>query len=76
MECYYKSRLSRDLGCMERMHDLWIDEGMVVLTKKELADQARSLLKRKYFSEDELKEIRDRAGFQEEKGRQHRCVIF
>ena len=52
------------------MLDLWIDEGMEVLTKRRLADQARSLLKRKYFSEDELKEIRDRVGFQEEEERQ------
>lgn len=74
MECYYKSRLSRDLGYMKRMHDLWIDKGMVVLTKEELAAQARSILNRK-SNEDKLKVIRDRVGFQEEEGRQDRCVI-
>ena len=70
MECYYKSKLSIDLGYMQRMRDLWINEGMEVLTKKQLADQARSILKNKLLSEDELKEIRDRVRFQEEEGRQ------
>ena len=63
---------------MQRMRDLWINEGMEVLTKKQLADQARSILDGKLLSEDELKEIRDRVGFQEEEGkqgRQDRCVI-
>ena len=78
MECYYKSKLSKDRGYMQRMLDLWIDEGMVVLSKERLAGQARSILKRKLLSEDELKEIRDRVGFQEEEerqGRQGRCLI-
>lgn len=57
------------------MLDLWIDDGMEILTPERLADQARSILNRKFFSEDELKEIRDRVGFQEEEGRQDRCVI-
>lgn len=78
MECYYKSKLSKDRGYVQRMLDLWMDEGMVVLSKERLAGQSRSILKRKLLSEDELKEIRDRVGFQEEEerqGRQGRCLI-
>ena len=61
------------------MLDLWMEEGMFDIRKKRLASQARSVLKRNLLSEDELKEIRDRVGFQEgeeRQGRQDRgCVI-
>ena len=61
------------------MLDLWIEEGMFDLKKDRLAGQARSILKRNLLNEDELKEIRDRVGFQEEEERQGRqdrgCVI-
>ena len=63
---------------MQRMRNLWIEEGMFPLIKERLASQARSILERKLLSEDELKEIRDRVGFHEEEGRQGRqvrCVI-
>ena len=78
MECYYKSKLSRDRGHMQRMLDLWNEEGMFGLSKERLAGQAQSILKRKLLSEDVLKEIRERVGFQEEEerqARQDRCVI-
>ena len=60
------------------MLNLWIEEGMFGLSKERLAGQARSILKRKLLSEDVLKEIRDRVGFQEEEerqGHQDRCLI-
>ena len=78
MECYYKSRRSRGRGYMQRMRNLWIEEGMFLLSKERLASQARSILKRKLLSEDELKEIKERVGFHEQEGRQGRqvrCVI-
>ena len=72
MECYYKSKLSGERGYIQRMHDLWIKEGMVVVSKKRLVDQAYSILNNQMLSEDELKEIRDRVGFQEEEPRKAR----
>ena len=69
MECYYKSKLSRERGYMQRMHDLWIKEGMVNVSKKRLVDQAYSILNYQRLREDKLKEIRDRVGFQEEEPR-------
>ena len=63
---------------MKRMHDLWIGEGMFDLTKKRLTGQARSILERDLLSKDELKEIRERVGFQgeerERQGHQERCA--
>ena len=78
MECYYKSKLPRNSVYRQRMLELWIEEGMFDLSKERLACQARSILKRKLLSEDVLKEIRDRVGFQEEEerqGHQDRCLI-
>ena len=72
MEYYYKSKLSRDRGYMQRMLDLWMNERMVVLSKELLAGQARSILKRKLLSDNELKGIRDRVRFHEPEGRQGR----
>ena len=72
MECYYKSKLSRDLGYIQRMQDLWINEGMEVFSKVRLVGQAHSILNRKLLSEDELDEIRVRVGFQEEELRKER----
>ena len=60
------------------MRDLWIEEGMFDISKERLAGQARSILKRNLLSDDELKVIRERVGFQEEeerRGRQARCII-
>ena len=81
MECYYKSQLFKDRGYVQRMLDLWINEGMEVLSKERLAGQANSILNKKLLTDDELDEIRVRVrvGFLEEEERQgHRdsCLIF
>ena len=78
MECFYRSRLPRNRVYRQSMLDLWIEEGMFDLSKERLAGQAQSILQRKLLSEDVLKGIRDRVGFQEEEerqGHQDHCVI-
>lgn len=69
MECYYKNKLYGDSEYMPTMRDLWIERGMPDLPKDRLRRQARTILKNDLLRENELKQIRDRVGFQEGKGK-------
>ncbi|XP_044180798.1 uncharacterized protein LOC114951539 [Acropora millepora] len=78
MECYYKSKMPGGSEYMPRMRELWIGRGMPDLRKDLLRRHALTILKNNLLRKDELKQIRDRVGFQEGKRQVHRvdCVIY
>lgn len=57
MECYFKS-IPEKRGYRQRMLRLWDEKGMVKVTEQRLADQARTILKSKWFTAVELEEIK------------------
>ena len=57
MECYFKS-IPKERGYRQRMLRLWDEKGMVKVTEQRLADQARTILKSKWFTTVELEEIK------------------
>ena len=57
MECFYKSN-PKKIGYRKRMHNLWIEQGMFVITEQRLADQKSQIVKKKWLSELELEAIR------------------
>ena len=69
MECYYKNKLYEDSEYMPTMRDLWIERGMPDIPKSRLTCQANTILKNDLLCKDELKQIRERVGFQEGKGK-------
>ena len=60
MECYFKSKEKR--GYRQRMLRLWEEKEMVEVTEQRLADQARTILKSKWFTTVELEEIKKNNG--------------
>ena len=54
MECFYKST-PKKIGYRKRMHNLWSEQGMFIITEQRLADQ---IIKKKWLSELELEAIR------------------
>jgi len=59
MECYYDSNPTV-FGYVKRLHDHWIMKNMENYSQQHLADQARSIIRRKVLSEIELEEIHRR----------------
>ena len=57
MDCYFKS-IPEKRGYRQRMLRLWDEKGMVKVTEQRLADHARTILKSKWFTTVELKEIK------------------
>ena len=57
MECYFKS-IPEKRGYRQRMLRLWDEKGMVKVIEQRLADQARTILKSKWFTTVELEEIK------------------
>ena len=53
---YYKNEQGRN-GYRERMHAIWNEMGMLIVTEQRLVDQNNNILKRKWLSDLELKEI-------------------
>ena len=59
MECYYTSEPERR-GYIKRMSQLWQNRGGNVVTDQRLADQARAIIRKKWLTEVELLEIKER----------------
>jgi hypothetical protein len=57
LECYYASRPD-ELGYRQRMHRLWIENGGFNIDEQRMADQVRNIIKRKWFTDEELEEVR------------------
>ena len=57
MECFYNSN-PKKIGYRKRMHNLWIVQGMFVITEQRLVDQKSQIIKKKWLSELELEAIR------------------
>ena len=57
MECFYKSN-PKKVGYRKRMHNLWIEHGMFVITEQRPVDQKSQIIKKKWLSELELEAIR------------------
>ena len=57
MECLYNSN-PKKIGYRKRMHNLWIEHGMFVITEQRLVDQKSQIIKKKWLSELELEAIR------------------
>ena len=57
MECFYKSN-PKEIGYRKRMHNLWSEEGMFVITEQRLVDQKSQIIKKKWLSELELEAIK------------------
>ena len=53
MECYFKS-IPKKRGYRQRMLRLWDEKGMVKVNEQRLADQARTILKSKWFTAVEM----------------------
>ncbi|XP_015761088.1 PREDICTED: uncharacterized protein LOC107340256 [Acropora digitifera] len=70
MERHCKNKLYEDSEYMPTMRDFWIERGMPDIPKDRLRCQARTILKNDLLRKDELKQIRERVGFQEGKGKE------
>ena len=57
MECFYQSN-PKKFGYRKRIHNLWIEQGMSLITEQKLVDQKSQIIKRKWLSEVELEAIR------------------
>jgi hypothetical protein len=60
MECYYAS-LPDTSGYRQRMHRAWIERGHLQINEQRMADQVRNIIKRKWFTDEELDEIKQSA---------------
>ena len=56
MQCYYRSEYGRN-GYRKRIHVIWNEMGMFNVTEQRLVDQKNNILRRKWLSDLELKEI-------------------
>ena len=57
MECFYQSN-PKKIGYRKRMHNLWMEQGMFVVTEQRLGDQNSQIIKKQWLSELELEAIR------------------
>jgi hypothetical protein len=58
MECYYSSE-PNNIGYRQRMHRAWRERGHFQMDEQRMADQVRNIRKRKWFTDEELDEIKE-----------------
>lgn len=58
IECYIKSKPDEKQGYRKRMHQAWKDKGMFEVTEQRLADQVRQILKKGWFTDIEIEEMK------------------
>ena len=60
MECYYSSS-PEVVGYIERMHMIWKEKGMFDVEEQRLLDQKWQIVTKKWFSDLELNEIKEKS---------------
>ena len=60
MECYYRSE-PEVRGYRQRMYTIWIERDQFDISEQRLADQVRTIMRNKWFTSEELDEIKRRA---------------
>ena len=60
MECYY-SRNPEIVGYIERMHMIWKEKGIFDVKEQRLFDQKCQIVTKKWFSDLELNEIKEKS---------------
>lgn len=60
MECYFKSR-PEVRGYRRRMYEIWRERGGFDISEQRLADQARCIKRDKWFTQEEIDEIKESA---------------
>ena len=63
MECYYRSK-PESRGYRKRMHTIWKERDMFDISEQRLVDQARTIIKKEWFTSEELDEIKRYANIQ------------
>ena len=57
MECYYRNELGR-IGYRKRMHSIWANKDMFLVTEQRLIDLKNKITKKQWLSNLELEEIK------------------
>lgn len=65
MRCYFRSEPDK-IGYRKRMWELWKDAGGFEISEQRIADQARTILRKEWFTTEELDEIKNDQDNEEE----------
>ena len=57
MECYYCSE-PRRIGYRKRMHSIWTNKDILLVTEQRLTDQKNLIIKKQWLSDLELEDIK------------------